>query len=383
MYKREISVSIIIVLILSVLMITTIPKKSGSAQLVLDRPANSFIPAAPTYIDKTMPFEIGDVYGGYSYWSLSGGGTQGFDNIDSYVTDCDAGEFEFFGFDEFVNHSFIYAETDFEPFAGPTVTFDLVVLGYFYQKTALHDCSHRALAVTLDESGFSLVHNTGDGNTPTNTTLIAYPTPFDQADEFDISLENVGNGYTNVFINRTTYPQDFTYSGSIQTGNYDARSLYAGIGNVAYTSINAWGFWKYLTISDTILSYPSGGTGFYIVGAYIDEVYTHTFYDIDEGFDRVLNINTTVTNITLLVNCWLNSTTYGVSTVAEGANIIRHNVIVTNSNGTNVFSQTSFTYQFGSDYGDGLFYYQYSVQLDFTLFDFEVYTVVVDYEIFS
>jgi len=329
-----------------------------------------------------MPFEVGDIYGGYSYWTLSGGGTQGFDNIDSYVTDCDAGEFEFFGFDEFVNHSLIYAETNFEPIVGPTPTFDLVALGYFYQKTALDDCSHWALAVTLDESGFSLLYNTGNGNTPTNTSLAAYPTPFDQADEFNISLGNAGNGLTDIYIYRTTYPAQLFYNGSIATGNYDAKSLYAGFGDSAYTSVNVWGKWKYLTIRDTILPVPSDGTGFDQIDAYVDEVFIQMLYAEDEGFNPILEIDETNTNITLIIGCWLNSTTYGVSTVAEGKGIIRHSITVTATNRTVVFSQTNLTYVQGVDYGDNLFLFQYSIELDFTIIYGNIYTVVLAYEIF-
>ena len=114
----------------------------------------------------------------------------------------------------------------------------------------------------------------------------------------------------------------------------------------------------------------------------IDEVFTQTLYDMDEGIDPILDIDTTVTNITLLIDCWLNSTTYGVSTLVEGQNIIRHSVTVTSTNNTVVFSQTNLTYVSGADYGDNVFLYQYSVQLDFTISYGNIYTVVVDYEIF-
>lgn len=382
-FSRHRIVAVVTIVLILLLSIASIPP--AKARFVLIEPNKEFSPSEATYSNKTMPFEIGDVYGGYSYWTLAGGGSQGFDNIDSYVTDCDGtpSEFEFFGFDEFVNHSFIYAETNFYPITGSVPTFDLVALGYFYQKTALDDYKHWALAVTLDEVGFSLVHNTGNGNTPTNTTLVAYPTPFDQGDKFDISLENAGDGETSVYINRTTTPVGLIYSGSIQTGNYDARSLYAGFGDIAYTSVNVWGRWEYLTIRDTILTISSGGTGFSKIDAYLDEEFAQTLYDLDEGSNPVLDIYATTTNITLLIDCWLNSTAFGISTIAEGKNIIRHNITVTATNGTVMFSQNNLTYVSGIDYGDNVFLYQYSIQLDVTPIIYgNIYTVLLTYEAF-
>lgn len=381
--RHRIVAVVTIVLILFVLLIASIPP--AKARFVLIEPNKEFFPSAATYSNLTMPFDIGDVYGGYSYWTLAGGGSQGFDSIDDYITDCDGTpkEFEFFGFDEFVNHSFIYAETNFKPITGAGQTFDFVPLGYFYQKTALDDYKHWALAVTLDEVGFGFVYNTGNGNTPTNITLAAYPIPFDQGDRFDISLENAGDGETSVYINRTTSPVGLIYNGSIQTGNYDARVLYAGFGDVAYTGVNVWGFWEYLTIRDTILTISSGGTGFSKIDAYLDEKFAQTLYDLDEGGIPVLDIYATTTNITLLVDCWLNSTAFGISTILDGENIIRHSITVTATNNTVVFSQTNLTYVSGIDYGDNVFLYQYSIQLGFTPILGNIYTVVLTYEIFS
>ena len=104
---------------------------------------------------------------------------------------------------------------------------------------------------------------------------------------------------------------------------------------------------------------------------------------MDEGLNQILDIDETVTNITLLVDCWLNSTTYGISTIAEGRNIIRHNITVTSTNHTVVFSQTNLTYISGLDYGDNVFLYQYSVELDFVINYGNIYTVVLVYEIFD
>jgi len=377
--QKTLGAYIVIGLIVIGLIAFTIPQ--ANARLVL---INEFSPSAVTYTNKTMTFESGDPYGGYSYWTLSGGGTQQHSEY-YYGMDCDGTptEFEFFGFDEFVNHSFISAETNFKPFAAPGSTFDHVPLAYFYQKTALDDHKHWAVAVTLDEVGFSLVYNTGNGNTPTNTTLCAYPLPFDGGDKFDISLENVGDGLTSVYIYRTTWPAELFYSGSIQTGNYDARVLYAGFGEIAYTGINVWGNWFYLTIWDTIIPTPSSGTGYNKIDAYVDEEFAQTLYDVDGGANPIVDIEETVTNITLLIDCSLNSTTYDISTVAEGKNIIRLNITVTSTNGTIVFSQNNLTYISGVDYSDDLFLYQYSVQLDFTPIYGNIYTVIVTYEVYS
>lgn len=376
--KTKLSIVAVLMVILLGLGCTTIPQAKANSQFVLH---NGFSPAETTYTNKTMPFEIGDIYGGYSYWTLSGGGVQGFDSIDSYVTDCDAGEYEFFGFDEFVNHSIIYAETNFKPIVGPTPTLDIVALGYFYQKTALNVASHWALAITLDEVGFSLVYNTGNGNSPTNQTLVAYPTPFDAADKFNISIANLGDT-TGISIYRTTYPEGSLYNGSVVTGSYDARSLYAGFGDIAYSSVNVWGLWDYLTIRDIIVDTPTNGYGFSTIDAYIDEEFTHTFYDVVSGYNSTLEIDSTVTNITLVIQCWLNGTLFDIDTVSDGVNKLRHNVTVTNSNSTVMFAQSNFTYCWGIDYMEGLFLYQYRVQLDFTVEMGQIYMAIISMEVF-
>jgi len=350
-------------------------------QFVLVLQNEEFAPAVATYTNKTMPFEIGDIYGDYAYWTCSGGGLQGFDAINAYITDCDAGEFEFFGFDEFVNHNVIHIETLWEGIVAPTSTFDLVPLGYFYQKTDLDSATHWALAIVWDENGvISLLYNSGNGNTPSNTTLTTEV--FDSGDEYFISLDHLGQE-TSIYIYQTTYPEGLIYSGSVNTGEeYDASVLYAGFGNIAYYYVNVWSRSYYLMISDVTFTYPSGGIGFNRIDAYVDEVFTQTMFDMDGGANPVLAINATVTNITLLVSTWLNATTYGISTLAEGKNIIRHNVTVIGTNGTVVFSQSNLTYISGADYGENVFLYEYSVELIFTPVSGQVYTVTITYEIF-
>jgi hypothetical protein len=180
----------------------------------------------------------------------------------------------------------------------------------------------------------------------------------------------------------SSYPSyPVIYEGYKTTENYDATALYAGFGQYCSGDGNVYGLWDDLAIIDSEFTYPTDGTGFNKIDAYVDEVFTQTLYDIDGGANSVLDVDVSVTNITLLVSCWLNSTTYEISTIAEGKNIIRHNIMVSSTNGTIVFSQNNLTYISGANYGDNVFLYQYSVQLDFTPIG-HIYTATITYEVY-
>jgi hypothetical protein len=372
--KKKLSIWVLVMVLVFGLGFASVPP--AKARLVLNK---QFSPSAATYTNKTFHFQDSDPYT-YAYWQYNVGTTTNTQNNNKYIMDTDTnGDYAYFGFDEFVNHSVVSAQVIFETtlLVG---TYHFQPLAYFYQKTNLESNTRWALALDWDSSGIDLYYNTGNGNTPTSVNLNnTAPT---LGAEYKIILSNL-DVQTYVYIqDLSTYPYPVIYEGYTTTGIYDARALYAGFGQYSTGSGHVYGWHDDFIIIDTVLSYSDSGTGFFMIDAYIDEVFTHTFYDIDEGLNSTLEIDPSVTNITLLIQCWLNATAYDVSSVAEGKNIIRHNVTVTNTNGTVVFSQNNFTYLSGFDYGDGLFLYQYSVQLDFTLTYGEIYRTIITYEVY-
>jgi hypothetical protein len=349
------------------------------ARVVLIDPNKAFSPSAVTYTNKTMHFQVGDPYEGYSYWEYEvSGTTQGPSDNEYYMGTNTNGYAEYFGFDEFVDHSVVRAQVEFRPDT-ITGTYHFQPLGYFYQKTNLESNTRWALVIDWDSSGIDLYYNTGNGDTPTSINLDGTAPTIGV--NYNITLSNLGD-QTFVEI-QDTGSESIIYSGYTTTESYDATSLYAGFGQYSSGSGAITGVWDVLSIFDSTFTYSENGTGFSRIDGYIDGVFAQTLYDMDEGFNRILEIAATVTNITLVIDCWLNSTTYGVSTIAEGKNIIRLNVTVTATNGTLVFSQANLTYISGFDYGDNVFLYQYSVQLDFTIISSNIYTVVLTYEIYG
>ena len=80
---------------------------------------------------------------------------------------------------------------------------------------------------------------------------------------------------------------------------------------------------------------------------------------------------------------WFNSTLAEVGSTNEGKLSQRHNVSVTQFNGSVVFSQQNFTYVSADDGIDPpLWLYGYDVILDFTLALDEYYTVTINYEVY-
>ena len=370
---------VLVVLLVSTMFIISI--QPTKASLALIGPNKEFSPSAVTYTNKTIGFPIADPYQGYSVWTYNVGTTTNGPTDNFYVMDTDqSGEYAYFGFDEFVNHSVVSAQIEYRAplLAG---TYHYQPLGYFYQKTDLESKTRWALVLHWDATvGLVLYHNTGNGDTPSSISLNATAIP-ESGTYYHTKLSNLGD-QTFVEVIRA-YDSVVVYSGYKTTSSgYDATSLYAGFGQYCTGAGNVYGRWDDFVIIDSEFTYSEDGTGFSKIDAYLDEVFTQTLYDIDGEADSVLEIDGTVTNITLLVDCWLNSTTYGVSTIAEGKNIIRQNITVTSANNTVVFSQANLTYISGADYGDNVFLYQYSVQVDFTLIVGEIYTVTVTYEVF-
>ena len=134
-------------------------------------------------------------------------------------------------------------------------------------------------------------------------------------------------------------------------------------------------------------TYPTdNGNGIAYIQAYVDSVYNGTMYYNPDSYPNDTAINPleveAEVNITLAVFCWVNGTFTGISSLAEGLNIIRHNVTVTCQNGTTIFSQSNFTYITGSDGSAPMYFYRYDVILDFLPVYDEVYTVTVTYEVY-
>jgi hypothetical protein len=367
---------IALVLIFALSFVIVFPTPSGNANIVLN---NDFALSETTYTNISMDFESGDPYNGYSVWTYTIGGLQG-PSDGSYVMDCDSGEYTFFGIDEFVNNSIVKAEVEFNPTEFSGGTYHYQPLGYFYQKTALESNTHWALVLYWSASGLRLYYNTGNGNTPSYFTLNTSTPKEDYI--YTCFLYNFGTETYVSVIDITPLGDGIIYNDYVLTPTYDATSLYAGFGEYGSSGTNIWGRWDDFTVYDFHFDIPTDGYGFSAIDAYIDEEFAHTFYAIVSGYNSTLVIDSTVTNITLVIQCWLNGTTFNADTATEGKNIIRHNVTVTNTNNTIMFSQSNFTYVWGIEYNDDLFLYEYWVELDFTVAMGEIYKIVLQMEIF-
>jgi len=87
------------------------------------------------------------------------------------------------------------------------------------------------------------------------------------------------------------------------------------------------------------------------------------------------------TSLVLRTTMWLNATYVGFASLAEGLNYIRHSITVSLL-GETVFSQQNFTYTFGDDNGEDLYFYQHNVTLSCFNTYGGVYTVTITPEIF-
>jgi len=369
--------SVITIVILLCVVITITPQTT--ARIVLIDTNKGFNPSAVTYTNKTFHFQDSDPYT-YSYWQYEIGTVTNTQNTNEYRIDTDVnGEYAYFGFDEFVNKSVVSAQVQFETtlMAG---TGHFQPLGYFYQKTNLESTTRWALVLNWDSSGLDLYYNTGNGDTPASHHLND-TAPY-IGDDFIFKLSNLGD-QTYVYVEDITGDRDIIYNGYVTTEVYDATSLYAGFGQWCSASGNFYGNWDDFVIIDSHFEYPDDGSDFNRIDAYVNEAFAQTLYDQDEGYNTILTIDEAVTNLTFSVECWLNSTTYGISTIQEGKNIIRHTISVISTNKTVVFSQTNLTYVEGIDYGDDVFLYRFSIELDFTITAGNIYTVTLSYEVFD
>lgn len=85
--------------------------------------------------------------------------------------------------------------------------------------------------------------------------------------------------------------------------------------------------------------------------------------------------------IKIRVDTLFNATLTGAEDLADGQNFQQHNVTVTHL-GSVIFSQQNFTYVDSSDVTDPMYYYEYSVILNFLPEYGEIYTVTITYEVF-
>ena len=102
--------------------------------------------------------------------------------------------------------------------------------------------------------------------------------------------------------------------------------------------------------------------------------------DYDESSECEIYTNT---SIKLEVWTWQNSTLTGATDWTEGKKYQRHSVNVNIGNGTLVFSQQNFTYEYCFPAIDPpLWYYGYSVVLNFLPDYGQIYTATITYEIY-
>jgi hypothetical protein len=115
-------------------------------------------------------------------------------------------------------------------------------------------------------------------------------------------------------------------------------------------------------------------------GSWLPSSWVDATRDYDESSEVSWNVSIF---IKLTVRTWFNSTLTGSSDFTEGKNHHRHNITVTRSNGTIVFSQSNFTY--GGCYpaiNPPMWLYYYDVILNFLPEYGEIYTVTITYEVF-
>lgn len=338
-----------------------------------------------TYTNKTMHFQETDPYEGYSYWTFTNGtgGDQGagvgWD--DRYGIDTEYnGDIRYFGFAEFTEHSLIHAEIIFKTtlLSG---TYHFQPLGYFYQNTSLTSNIRWALMLYWDASGIDLYYNSANGQTPSSQHLS--DTAPSTGINYQIILSNFGT-QTYVYIQdistSPTYP--ILYEGNLTTNTYDATSLYAGFGQYCSTPDgHIYGWYDNFSIIDTSIDLPDSGYGFDNIDVYLDEEYTHTFYSIVDGLNSTLEIDVTVSNITLVVQTWVNGTLFDIDSLLDGKNKLRHNITITNTNMTTVFSQSNFTYIWGIEYTTDIYLFQHWLELDYPLVMGEIYTIEILMEV--
>lgn len=108
------------------------------------------------------------------------------------------------------------------------------------------------------------------------------------------------------------------------------------------------------------------------------------FYQYDDAEAHYFQWNASV-SIMIRVFTWLNATLLGLTGEGEhhsdGIPFFRHNVTVTTL-GETIFSQSNFTYSWGSTFHTPMWTYEYDVILDFVPLDGYIYTVTLTYEVY-
>lgn len=127
------------------------------------------------------------------------------------------------------------------------------------------------------------------------------------------------------------------------------------------------------------LKFYENSTGSWVDAPYYTDLGAFYYLHWDQT-DYWMNWSTGV-GVKIRVDTWINSTLTGIQYVEAGRNIQKHNVTVT-AYGETVFSQQNFTFVHSSSEEAPMYYYQYSVILDFVPLEGYVYTVTITYEVY-
>lgn len=87
-------------------------------------------------------------------------------------------------------------------------------------------------------------------------------------------------------------------------------------------------------------------------------------------------------SVKIYIWTYLNHTLTGATSKTNGRNFLRHNVTVRSVSGDTVFSKNNFTYSDSYTVGATLYYYEYSVLLNFLAAFGEYYRVSITYEVY-
>jgi len=207
------------------------------------------------------------------------------------------------------------------------------------------------------------------------------------------------SNFVSVSIN--LYAQTFSTDGSVTTKDFLVYSR-DGPALVKNGEIYDCGFgedygWTNVTLTDpNYFNFLTQGVTFYAQCA-DDSLITVSFkyaevtfaYQLLEGEERgryyydssdvTFDLEYVGSAIRLTVYSWLNSAITGATDTNDGKNYQQHNVVVTASNGTILFSQQNFTYVTAYDI-EPMYYYQYEVILNFLPQAGDIYIVAVTYE---
>jgi len=207
------------------------------------------------YTNKTIHFQVADPYDGYDVWTYEyQGGVQGPSDNRYYIDTDTSGYSQHFGYDEFSSQSDIMAEVWFRPTL-MVGTYRYRPLLYAYQKTGLESSTRSALIVQWASTGVYLFWNTANGDAPTAELLVGTAPIVDH--EYSVMLANSGNDTWVRVLDITPALESVVYNGTTTTFNYDATTLYAGLGQYSTGSGNIYGTWDNFTIVDSTFTYET------------------------------------------------------------------------------------------------------------------------------